>query len=157
MSNDVKDRYNVPDGAYHEMAKVCREMSRHYQIKRQLKELNEQWSMGPTHEGTVGVQQLLEEHLCVRVRHLLQTSGDNAPFLQDKKLHVKLLGDGTNICKRLHVVSFMFTLLNEVETTASFEGTVKFLIIRTLYLFVHYPFPRKIVNLRSLINSYTQK
>ncbi len=119
----VKDRYNVSDGAYQEMAKVCREMPCHYKIKRRIKELNEQWGIRPTAEGIVGVQQPLEERLRVRVRHLLQTSRDDAPFLQDKKLRVKLSGDGTNIGKRLHVVSFTFTLLDEVETTASFEGS----------------------------------
>ncbi len=34
---------------------------------------------------------------------------------------MKLSGDGMNIGKRLHVVSFVFTLLDEVETTGSFE------------------------------------
>lgn len=33
----VKDRYNVSDGAYHEMAKVCKEMPRQYKIKKESK------------------------------------------------------------------------------------------------------------------------
>ena len=36
----VKDRYSVSGAAYHEMAKVCREMPRHYRIKQKIAELN---------------------------------------------------------------------------------------------------------------------
>ncbi len=74
----------MSDSAYHEMAKVCREMPRHYKLKRRIKELNERWNIKPTPEGTVGVQQPLQECLRVRVRHLLRVSKDDAPFSRTK-------------------------------------------------------------------------
>lgn len=46
----------------------------------------------------------------------------DAPFLVNKKVRVKLSGDGTGIGKRLHVVNFTFTLLNEGDAAYSSEG-----------------------------------
>ncbi len=42
------------------------------------------WNIKPTPEGTVGVQQPLQECLRVRVRHLLRVSKDDAPFSRIK-------------------------------------------------------------------------
>ncbi len=49
------------------------------------------------------------------------TSAD-APFKLSKKVQVKLSGDGTKIGKRLRVVNFTFTLLDEGSKAYSFEG-----------------------------------
>ena len=59
----VKDKYNVSGNAYHEMASICRQMPRHYKLKRKIAELNSLWNFKPTPEGTVGVQQPLKERL----------------------------------------------------------------------------------------------
>ena len=40
----------------------------------------------------------------------------------EKKVQVKLTGDGTNIGKRLHVVNFGFTLLDEEDKAYSAAG-----------------------------------
>ena len=37
------------------------------------------------------------------------------------EVNIKLSGDGTNIGKRLHVVNFTFTLLEEAAHTCSYE------------------------------------
>ena len=117
----VKDWYNVSHSAYHEFAKICKQMPRQYKIGDRIKELNKLWNIRATPNGTVGVQQSLEDRLHTRVKRLIKTSPPNAPFLQDRQLKVKLSGDGTNIGKRLHVVGFTFTLLDENQACSS-EG-----------------------------------
>jgi hypothetical protein len=46
----------------------------------------------------------------------------DAPFLINKMVRVKLSGDCTRIGKRLHVVNFTFTLLDEGDAAYSSEG-----------------------------------
>ena len=41
----VKDRYDLSQDAYHEMAKICKEMPRHYLLKRRITELNKLWNI----------------------------------------------------------------------------------------------------------------
>ena len=118
----VKDRYNVSDGAYHEMAKVCKEMPRQYKLKERIRKLNQEWNIRPTPNGTVGVQQSLEQRLRIRIEQLLKVSSPNSTFCQSRKVRIKLSGDGTKIGKRLHVVSFTFTILEQGERPGSYEG-----------------------------------
>ncbi len=118
----VKDRFNVSGSAYHDMAKVCRQMPRHYRLQRRINELNNLWDIKPTPNGVIGVQQSLHDRLLLRVKHLLKTSSPDAPFRKNKKVRVKLSGDGTTIGKRLHVINFTFTLLDEGEQAYSAEG-----------------------------------
>ena len=47
-----------------------------------------------------------------------------------RRVHVKLSGDGTNIGKRLHVVNFTFTLLEEGSHVHSFEGNHTLVIFK---------------------------
>ena len=67
----VKDRYNISGSAYHEMASLCREMPRHYRLKDRIAELNSNWNIVPTPEGTVGVQQSLQERLTLCLERLV--------------------------------------------------------------------------------------
>ena len=57
----VKDKYNVSGQAYHEMRKVCKQMPTHYKVKKRIAEINTMWKIRPTPNGTVGVQQSLED------------------------------------------------------------------------------------------------
>ena len=59
----IKDKYNISGSAYHEMAQLCKEMPRHYQLKQRISELNKLWKIFPTPNNTCGVQQSLEERL----------------------------------------------------------------------------------------------
>lgn len=52
----VKDRYDISNKAYHEMARICRSMPRHYLLKQRITELNKQWNIKPTPNGVCGVQ-----------------------------------------------------------------------------------------------------
>ena len=100
-------------------------LPRHYKLKDRITELNKHWNIKPLPNGIEGVQQSLVDRLRVRVEHLVKMSPPDSEFMQSKKLSVKLSGDGTCIGKRLHVVCFTFTLLEESEKkkqNGSFEG-----------------------------------
>jgi len=118
----VKDWYNVSGEAYCEFARICKELPPHHKIKDRIHELNKLWSIKPTPYGTTGLQQSLEDRLRIRVAHLIEISNPDAPFLQNKTLRVKLSGDGTNVGKRLHLINFTFTLLDEGSSVHSSQG-----------------------------------
>ena len=127
----VKDSYSVSDAAYHEMAQLCKSLPRHYKLKDRIKELNKHWNIQTLPHDIEGVQQSLEDRLRIRVEHLVKVSSPDSEFMLSKKLNVKLSGDGTCIGKRLHVVCFTFTLLEESEKTGSFEGNHVLAIFKT--------------------------
>ena len=87
-----------------------------------MKELNALWNIIPTPNGTLGVQQSLEDRLIIRLSRLLAISPEDALFKQKKTLRVKLSGDGTRIGKRLHVTNFTFTILDEGPIAHTSEG-----------------------------------
>ena len=67
----VKDKYHVSGQAYHEMASLCKQMPRHYKLKRKITELNSLWKLDPTPEGTCGIQQNLEERLRICLERMV--------------------------------------------------------------------------------------
>ena len=105
----AKERFRISDSAYHELSMLFPVLPRTCQVKQRVKELNEQWEIYPTPEGSLGVQQSLKKQLIARVEHLLHISPMNAPFRSSGLIRVKLTGDGTNISE-LHVVTFRFTI-----------------------------------------------
>ena len=117
----VKDRYNVSGTAYHEMARLCKEMPRHLKLKQKISELNRLWETYPTPNGTTGVQQSFRRRRQERLRILIQNTPSDVAFKQAKRVCVKLSGDGTNIGKRLHVLNFTFTMQDEREKAYSAE------------------------------------
>ena len=117
----IKDSYNISGGAYHELASICKSLPRHYKIKQHIRKFNELWNIKPTPHG-VGVQQSLKERLYVHLEHLLKVSPHDADFIKKQQVRVKLSGDGANIGKRLHVVMFTFTLLEEGNKAHSSDG-----------------------------------
>ena len=127
----AKDHFSVSGGAYHEMAQACRQMPRHYKLKERIRELNQLWNISPTPNGVVGVQQALEDRLRVRISTVLQTPQPDAPFRIQQKVLVKLLGDGTWVEKRLPLVNFTFTLLEEGSAAHSHEGNRALVIFKT--------------------------
>ena len=53
----IKDRFDVSGQAYHEMAKVCKQIPRHYKLTNRIAELSKLWDICPAPNGTHGVQQ----------------------------------------------------------------------------------------------------
>ena len=86
----TKDRFNVSGLAYHEMAKLCKEMPRHYRLKNKIAELNKLWDITPTPNGVVGVQQSLKGRLGQRIQHLVRKTPPSADFKVNRKVRVKL-------------------------------------------------------------------
>ena len=127
----VKDSYSVSDVAYHEMAQLCKQLPRQYKIKERIKDLNRLWNIKPLPNDIEGVQQSLQERLKVRIERLVQISPPDSEFVKSKKVNVKLSGDGTCIGKRLHVVCFTFTVLEESEITGSYEGNHVLAVFKT--------------------------
>ena len=52
----IKDWHNISDSAYHELAKVCKQMPRQYKLRKRIATLNSLWSIRPTPHNTHGVQ-----------------------------------------------------------------------------------------------------
>ena len=80
--------------------------------------------------NTIGVQQNIRERLTERVEHLLKNSLPTDSIVQNKKIQVKLSGDGTNIGKRLHAVNVTFTILDEGSKAMSASGNHLIAIIK---------------------------
>ena len=78
-------------------------------IKKRINEIYSKWAFRPTPGDAEGVQlgfaESLQEHI-VRLQH-------NGEIKDGETIKIKLSGDGTNIGKRLTVVNFTFTILNE--------------------------------------------
>ena len=125
----IKDTYQVSGNAYHEFARASKQMPRHFRLKRRIAELNSLWKISPTPDGS-GVQQSLEDRLRDRLTSLVRTTPDDSQFKKDKRVRIKLSGDGTYIDKRLHVVNFTFTILDEGKRAFSGEGNYCLAIIR---------------------------
>lgn len=113
----VKERFGLSDSAYHELSMVCQSLPRSWKLKHLAKELNSKWVIMPCPGGD-GVQQSLQERLTKRVKHLLQEQKVN----NGDKLQVKLCGDGTKVCRKLNLINFAFTLLNEGAIAKSPRG-----------------------------------
>ena len=118
----VKDKYDVSGRAYHEFASICKQLPRHYKLQRRISELNELWNIKPTPNNTCGVQQSLEDRLHIRISQLHKVAPKDVQFRTEQKIRLKLSGDGTNIGKRLHVINFTFTLLDEGSKAYSSDG-----------------------------------
>ena len=66
--------------------------------------------------------QISLKKLCKRVEHLIQISPCDADFRTRQIIKVKMTGDGTWIGKRLHIVTFGFTVLDEGSVVKSAAG-----------------------------------
>ena len=109
----VKDKYSISNAAYHELAMSERSLPRSCQIDKEVKEINQRWEVTNTPDGTTGVQISLKKKLTERLEHLVQVSAHDAEFLAQGVVRVKVTGNGTWVGKRLHIVTFGFTLLEE--------------------------------------------
>ena len=83
--------------AYHEMAKASKQLPKQYQLQKTIKELNKKWDIKPMPNGIPGVQQQLQSRLRDRLKHLIESTPPDSDFKLNKKIRVKLSGDGTRI------------------------------------------------------------
>ncbi|CAH3115052.1 unnamed protein product [Pocillopora meandrina] len=123
----LKDKFNISNEAWHEIAIKANGLPNTYSIKKRINELNSKWNLKPTPGDAEGVQlgfaESLQEHI---VR--LQKNGE---INDGEAIKIKLGGDGTNIGKRLTVVNFTFTILNEKDVAMAEKGNYVLAVIKT--------------------------
>ena len=101
----IKDKFNISNDAWHEMALRCKTIPNTYKQERilscyktthKINELNQQWKIRNTPGQAEGVQISFKESLEEQIVNL-QRKGD----LEGDTIGVKISGDGTSIGKRL--------------------------------------------------------
>jgi len=60
MTLYLKDMFSISGAAYHEMARLFKQMPRHYKLKEKI---IRNWNIKPLPNGISGVQQSLKERL----------------------------------------------------------------------------------------------
>ena len=93
----IKDRFNISNEAWHELATKTKQMPNNYKIEKKLKELNAKWNLQPTPGQAERVQLSLRESL---EEQEIRLQGKGV-FHMNTKIKVKISGDGTNIGKRM--------------------------------------------------------
>lgn len=117
----VKEKYGISDKAYHELSMLASSMPRSCELKKRQLELNNQFVVSPTPDGTIGVQQSLRSRLHARIRVLKHARSSQQQAL-DKRVRVKLSADGTRIGRKLHVINITFTVLDEGQKARADSG-----------------------------------
>ena len=114
----VKEKFNLSRETYHELSMFYRNLPCSCKLQKRIQELNKRWDIAPC-PANLGVQQSLKATLIVRILCLISTQKINPT---DTVIEVKLIGDGTNLGRNVHVVNFTFPLLQEGAITQSPVG-----------------------------------
>lgn len=124
----IKDKYNLSNQAYHELAMVNPTILRLFAVSKTAQELNSASIIHPTPGNAIGVQQSLKEKLHQRIKHLIQLdpSIKESPFVK-----VKITGDGTCVSRSMHVVVIGFTIIGTKEFPNSPGGNHVLALINT--------------------------
>ena len=123
----LKDKFNISNEAWYEIATKANGVPNTYSIKKRIKELNSKWNLKPTPGDTEGVQLGFSDSLQEHIVKLQQTG----EIKEAETIKIKLSGDGTNIRKRLTVVNFTFTIVNEKELAMGEKGKYVLALIKT--------------------------
>ena len=92
------------------------------QITKRINELNTSWNLICTPGEAEGVQVKFEDSLRKQLTRL---------DLKENTIKVKLSGDGTQIGKRLKIVNFTYTILNEKDLAMGEKRNYILAIIKT--------------------------
>ena len=123
----LKDKFNISGVARREITMKANAVPKTYGIKKRIRKLNSKWNLKAVPGDFEGVQVGFEESLKKHVSRLEQTG-----TLKDRDtIKVKMNGDGTNIGKRLTVVNFGYTILNERKVAIGEKGNYILAIIKT--------------------------
>lgn len=120
----AKDKFSISDRAYLELSSISKELPRKHELKKLASSYNSESVILPCPEGTIGVQQSLQERLCIRLHHMCK-DGYNP-----SKVRVRLSGDGTSVARSMHVVNFTFTILEELDQRNSPTGNHPLAILK---------------------------
>ena len=105
----IKERYNLSNVAYHELAMVNGELPRSCALTRTAKKIDTQSIIRPTPGKVNGIQQSLTERLRKRIQYLVKNSTSFATT--QRIIKVKITGDGTCISHSMHAVLIAFTII----------------------------------------------
>lgn len=99
------------------------------QVKKFTSDLNSTFSLHPTPNGIIGVQQSLRERLSIRLTELIAKFDDQQEQVPTT-FRVKLTGDGTQIARGLTVVNIAFTILEEGQRACAAIGNHSIAIMK---------------------------
>ena len=122
----AKDKFNVSNEAYHEIAMINQDLPRSHVIKSKAKELNSFFDIKAIERGVQGYQQSIRGVLTFILNYYFKLM-TNESF--PTTIRVKLSGDGTWIGSKLHVVNFTFTL-PDFPCAKSADGNVLLAIFK---------------------------
>ena len=122
----AKDKFNVSNEAYHEIAMINEDLPRSHVIKSKAKELNSFFDIKAVERGVEGYQQSIRGVLTLILDHYHKLM-TNESF--QTTIRVKLSGDGTWIGNKLHVINFTFTL-PDFPCAKSADGNVLLAIFK---------------------------
>jgi len=123
----IKDKFHISNEAWHELAMKTKDIPNNYKISKQIKELNANWNLKETPGNAEGVQISFKESLEKQIKRLQE----NGTLTLSDSIKVKISGDGTNIGKRLKLVNFTYTILNEKNVAMNEKGNYVLAIIKT--------------------------
>ena len=123
----IKDKYNISEQAWKELVMKATDMPNAYRIKKNITDLNAKWKLKLTPGEAEGVQISLKDSLKEQIQRL-KIKRDLG---EQETVRVNMSEDGTNIGKRLKVVNFTYTTLNEKENAMSEKGNYVLAIIKT--------------------------
>ena len=103
----IKDRYNISDVSYHELAMINGELPRISTVTKVMKELNTKYTLYPTTGKAVAVQQFFKERLGVQIHCLLKL---NPSCALDRHICVKITGDDTVVSCSLYLVARVYNV-----------------------------------------------
>ena len=123
----IKDKFNISNEAWHELAMKCKDMPTKYKLNKHLSELNSKWKLTATPGEAEGVQISFKDSLQEQISRLQKSGILN----MDTTIKVKISGDGTNIGKRLKLENVTYTILNEKDAAMNEKGNYVLAIIKT--------------------------
>ena len=123
----IKDKFNISNEAWHELAMKCKDMPTKYKIAKHINELNSNWRLTAAPGEAEGIQISFYESIKEQIARLQK----NGTFKMDATIKVKISGDGTNIGKRLKLENVTYTILNEKDAAMNEKGNYVLAIIKT--------------------------
>ena len=122
----AKDKLDISNEAYHEIAMIREDLPRSPVIKAKGKELSSSFDTKAVERGVEGYHQSIRGVLTLLLDHFRQPM-TNESFPATNR--VKLSGDGTWIGNKLHAINFTFTL-PDFPCAKSADGNVHLAIFK---------------------------
>lgn len=112
----AKEKCNVSDSGYKELSSVVSRMPRLYQLQQQINLINKNWEILDIPHNIEGCQISFSQVVHERLRQLMKINPEV------NKLDIKLSGDGTQIGKKLNLVQFSCTIIQEGSICKTSQG-----------------------------------